>query len=590
MTKALLGVMASFCSMAVAADLPPGGTEIFPGDAMAQFRVTGDPALIPTKIVEVQGPGFTKALEAAPQPGLDTSYAAQYVATVPQALKTGDVLHFRVVARCIKSMTGSALIGVVHELDRDPWDKTLDAQHSVGTDWTLIDSPITLRRDFAAGESKFAIRLGYSGQTIQIGGIQILNYGQGFDRSKLPVTYVNYDGRDASAPWRKAAEERIDKLRKADLQVTVTDGIGKPVPNAKVRVTMTKHEFPWGTAVAGGPMLGNSPEHIRYRETLKQYFNHAVLENDLKWGNILWQGYANPDKQVAWLRENGFTVRGHCLVWPGKQFLPKQVIALFDRPEELRKTIDTHVTTTATRYSGQLVDWDVINEPYSNQDVQKVLGDEEMVRWFKLAKAADPNARLFINDYEILASGNRIDTPHQNHYYQTIKYLLDNGAPVEGIGMQGHFGTNITSPENLIKILDRFAEFKLPIKVTELDMKMDDEQLRADYMRDFTTVLFSHPSVTGVLQWGFWEKAHWIPESAIIDKDWNLRPHGKAWVDLVHKQWKTDVELTTDANGVVRVRGFKGDYQVTVTDGKGTAAQMTKLTNGGTTVTCAIGR
>jgi len=590
MRKMLLGwVAVCISSLTLAADppLPPDGKDIFLSD---QFVVAGDLALLVNRMVDVQGPGFTKALEATPQPGLASEYAVQYVAVAQQPLKKGDVLHIRLYGRCTRSMTGSAQLAIVYELHHEPWDKSLESQHTVGSEWTLIDLPFVLDRDYAAGESKVAIRLGYPGQTIQLGGIQVLNYGQNFNKSLLPVTRASYAGREADAPWRKAAEQRIDQLRKADLQVIVKDTAGQFIPGAKVHVQMTRHEFLWGTAVASYRMLGNSSDDIRYRDTLKQYFNHAVLENDLKWDHIAGQGYAPVDKQLAWLKANGISVRGHNLIWPGLQFLPKQAKDLLGRPDDLRKACDAHIAETASRYTGQLVDWDVINEPLANHAIQDVLGKQEMVRWFKLAKTADPHATLYINDYEILASGNRIDTSHQDDYYNLIKYLLDNGAPVEGIGMQGHFGSNITAPDNLMRILDRFATFKLPIKVTELDMQIYDEQLRADYMRDLLTVLFSHPSVVGVLQWGFSAQAHWKPETAIIDWGWNLRPHGKVFVDLVHKQWKTDVELTTDASGVARVRGFKGDYEITATDAKSKAIEKARLTTGGASVTCILGK
>jgi hypothetical protein len=67
--------------------------------------------------------------------------------------------------------------------------------------------------------------------------------------------------------------------------------------------------------------------------------------------------------------------------------------------------------------------------------------------------------------------------------------------------------------------------------------------------------------------WGFWEGRHWRPEAALYDHNWNLRPHGQVWVDLVHKQWKTDLELKTDGSGRAQVRGFCGDYELTIDSG-----------------------
>jgi hypothetical protein len=67
--------------------------------------------------------------------------------------------------------------------------------------------------------------------------------------------------------------------------------------------------------------------------------------------------------------------------------------------------------------------------------------------------------------------------------------------------------------------------------------------------------------------WGFWEGDHWIPSSAMIRKDWTLRPAAKVWTELVTKTWWTDVRVIADNKGIASVRGFQGDYEITV-DGK----------------------
>jgi len=135
--------------------------------------------------------------------------------------------------------------------------------------------------------------------------------------------------------------------------------------------------------------------------------------------------------------------------------------------------------------------------------------------------------------------------------------------------MQGHFGSVLTSPGNLLDILDKFATFGKTIKVTELDMVINDDQLRADYMRDVMTVLFSHPSIEGVVMWGFWADRHWKPEAALYGSDWQLRSHGQAWLDLVKDKWWTDESLLTGDDGCARIRGFKGLYKVTVETDRG---------------------
>ena len=352
------------------------------------------------------------------------------------------------------------------------------------------------------------------------------------------------------------------QLRKTEVKLVIRDAAGQPVAGAKISATLRRHAFEFGTAISMR-LLEETPDGAMYRKKVQELFSAAVIENELKWVRLEQNQFRNGDRLVAWLREHSIPTRGHCLVWPGEKWVPQSVLKLED--PALEKAIHTHVADTVAHYKGQLVDWDVINEPFSNHLVMDRVGKQVMVDWFKAARAADPDVKLFINDYEILASNNQLSTRHQNHYYDTIKYLKDQGAPIDGIGMQGHFSANITAPENLLKILDRYAALGLRIKVTELDLRLDDEDLRADYMRDFHIALFSHPAVDGILQWGFWEGSHWIPSTALFAKDWTIRKHGQAWLDLVHGAWNTRAAGQTDAAGGWQYRGFLGTYEITVT-------------------------
>ncbi|MEL7238913.1 MAG: glycoside hydrolase, partial [Planctomycetota bacterium] len=73
-----------------------------------------------------------------------------------------------------------------------------------------------------------------------------------------------------------------------------------------------------------------------------------------------------------------------------------------------------------------------------------------------------------------------------------------------------------------------------------------------------------HESIQSFIVWGFWEGRHWRPESAFYDMDWNLKPTGEAWRDLVLDEWWTRETVTTDASGNATVRGFLGDYEIRV--------------------------
>jgi len=136
----------------------------------------------------------------------------------------------------------------------------------------------------------------------------------------------------------------------------------------------------------------------------------------------------------------------------------------------------------------------------------------------------------------------------------------------------------------MLAVLDQFSQFGLPIESTELSLNMLDRQLQADYMRDYLIAMFSHPNVYGVMLWGFWEGRHWRPDAALFERDWTPRPMAKAWIDLVHREWKTDLTLTTDAAGIARARGFCGQYDVHVSAGASSANASVRLDHSGADV------
>jgi endo-1,4-beta-xylanase len=159
------------------------------------------------------------------------------------------------------------------------------------------------------------------------------------------------------------------------------------------------------------------------------------------------------------------------LVWPGWKHLPESLQKYKNDPTQLYKKVQCHVRELAAATEGTLVHWDVVNEPFDNHDI---LGPEVMVDWFKEARAADPCAKLFINDYGIMSGGGGT-TPHRDHYEKTIKMLVEKGAPLDGIGMEGHFGRSLTSPDDMLAILDRYAKYGIPIWATEYDVEIYDD-------------------------------------------------------------------------------------------------------------------
>jgi GH35 family endo-1,4-beta-xylanase len=190
-----------------------------------------------------------------------------------------------------------------------------------------------------------------------------------------------------------------------------------------------------------------------------------------------------------------------------------------------------------------------------------------MAEWFVAARAALPTQALFLNDYSNHDA--TTDRLHVEHFEATARFLLEKKAPLTGLGLQAHIGTTPNAPVRVLAVLDRYAKLGLPMRITEFDINTDDEQLQADYTRDFLILMYSHPSVVGVQMWGFWESAHWRPRSAMYRADWTEKPNAKAYRTLVLDQWRTKLDGATAADGRYAGRGFQGDYVVTVeSDGR----------------------
>ena len=260
---------------------------------------------------------------------------------------------------------------------------------------------------------------------------------------------------------------------------------------------------------------------------------------------------------------HGIRVRGHCLVWPGWRHLPADFDELKSNPSALAERVQEHIRDEVTAFTSRLTEWDVINEPYDNSDLINLLpvGDGAMAQWFKAAHEADRSTRLLLNEAGVPT--NPSDDPRYDVLYRQIKLIQEQGGPIAGVGMEAHFCSTLTSITDLQRIYDRFATLQIPVEITELDVNVNDEQLQADYLRDFMTISFSHPNISGIVMWGFVEGHHWRPDAALWHADWKIKPAGQAWLDLVKNRWWTHEKLSTAADGSASVRGFLGDYTIT---------------------------
>ena len=564
--------------------LPSSGISVLPGDVPTALLLTGsDSAAAHVNVVSVQGQAFGQALRAQTvrEPAMPYSVALSARTIAP--IKKGDVLLATFWLRCIDSRNGEAMVGFVFDSEQ-PRVSSANYEAVAGAQWQRFDVPFAAAGDYAPGQGIVNLRLGYLPQTVEVGGLSVVNYGSAVTLESLPASPSTYMGRGPDSPWRKAAQERIEKYRKANLQVRVVNAAGRPVVGAQVTVAMQRHAFGFGAALNAKNLLSHDPADAMYQAKVKELFTEVVLANDLKWKQ--WEGNPQIALQAAhWLHDNNIRLRAHNLVWPNWVKIPDSVHDLKDNKEALSRRIDTHIRDEAGALRGLATDWDVLNEVYAKHEIVDILGQTAMLDWFQTAREADPKAMDYINDYDILEN---TDRTHQDAYFKTIQYLIQNGAPLDGIGFQGHFGTRLTAPDKLLETLNRFAGFKKRLKVTEFDINMTDEKLQGDYTRDFMTMMFSHPSIDGIIMWSFWDGLSYAPHVSLWRKDWSMKPNAQAWTDLVFKQWWTKAQGRSDKQGAYRTRGFLGDYEVSATFNGRTKTVPVTLAKSGAAVTLTL--
>jgi GH35 family endo-1,4-beta-xylanase len=377
-----------------------------------------------------------------------------------------------------------------------------------------------------------------------------------------------------ASPATDQLEVSIRRIRMGDLVIRVVDSRQQPIAGATVQVNQLAHHFPFGTALRTEMFQAsaNPAEQRWFLQQARQLFNASVHENALKWyatepvrGQV---SYADADRILAWSQQNGLTMRGHTLFWALEQWNQPWVRQLSDR--DLRAAVEKRAREVCSRYRGRIGEYDVLNEMLHGDFFQKRLGERIVDDMFRWCREADPTARLYVNDFNIL-NGRELD-----RYIEQIRTLRQRGVPIGGIGAQGHIAEPITA-DQVQKSLDALAQFGLPIKITEFDAEAPNEAEQARILKDVYRVAFAHPAVAGILMWGFWEGAHWKPNAAMFKRNFQPTLSAKAYQDLVFRQWWTTVTDKTDPSGTLTTRGFYGRYQVTVRANNRTIQQTFSL-------------
>ncbi|GAA4539771.1 endo-1,4-beta-xylanase [Streptomyces collinus] len=369
-----------------------------------------------------------------------------------------------------------------------------------------------------------------------------------------------------------------------------------------------------GTAVTGSKLTGT------YGETAGREFNWLTPGNAMKWGSVEpsrgTYNWAEADGIVDFAETHGQQVRGHTLLW--HQQNPGWLTSGSWTRDQLGAIVQDHIATEVGRYKGRVAAWDVVNEPFNEDGTYRptlfhtTLGQDYIAQALTWARAADPGAKLYINDYNVEGVNAK-----STALYNLVKSLKERGVPIDGVGLQAHLIVGQV-PSTLQQNIQRFADLGVDVAITELDIRMQLPatqakltQQAADY-KAVTNACVAVARCTGVTVWGFTDSDSWIPDTfpgqgAATPYDENYRPkpayHAIAEalggtttppptgactaVYSVTSQWSTGY------TGQVRIAcsgASLSSWQATWTFGAGqriTQAWNANCTQSGTAVSCA---
>ena len=311
-----------------------------------------------------------------------------------------------------------------------------------------------------------------------------------------------------------------------------------------------------------------SPRNIHSEEgaILQHHFNTLTPENVMKMGHIHPEpnryAWAGPDSIAAFARAHGMKLRGHTLVWhkqtPRWLFLEPDGRKV--SKEKLLERLKEHIFAVAGRYRGQIYAWDVLNEAisdepgtfYTRTPFMEICGEEFIEKIFRWAHEADPEAKLFYNDY------GETNPVKRKKIIELITTLRNKGVPIHGVGLQGHWSIHHLHAQALEDCLKDFAATGLILHITELDLSVwpgeaDHRNIRPEeningytnenarkqdalYGMIFSKFLKYSNAIQSVTFWNITDRHTWLDEWPVRGRkdhpllfDANLQPKFAFW-------------------------------------------------------------
>ncbi|KAJ4402343.1 hypothetical protein N0V82_010789 [Gnomoniopsis sp. IMI 355080] len=324
-----------------------------------------------------------------------------------------------------------------------------------------------------------------------------------------------------------------------------------PLASAQAQSQQGLHEL---FQAAGKLFFGTATDTNNFNDTAymnvlnnRNEFGIVVPENSMKWqpteptqDNFQ---FTNPDQVRALAVRNNMMFRCHTLTW--FQQLPQFITTTAWTRNSLTAAIQTHISNVVGHYKGSCYSWDVVNEAlndgngtFRNSVFFTTLGTDFIPISFKAAEAADPDAKLYYNDFSL-----EFDSSKTAAALDIVRLVQNSSARIDGVGFQGHFTAGGTpSAQSLMGVFNKFTSLGVEVAVTELDIRLTlpsnastVEQQAKDYV-SVTNACLGTPKCVGIVVWQFTDKYSWVPstfagtgEACLYDENMAKKP---AWTSV----------------------------------------------------------
>ncbi len=397
--------------------------------------------------------------------------------------------------------------------------------------------------------------------------------------------------------WNPEIQEKIDQDIK---QYRMADAVlqFESIPaGTEVKIEQISHDFLFGGNIFLFGDLGTPEKNKRYEDTFGSLFNAATVP--FYWKTLEPEAgkprfeagssyeYRRPatDPVVDFCESKGINMNGHAIIygmrrWGHPSWMPE------DR-KKMEEYFENHISELAERYRGRIQRWDVVNEPTDQANRGIMPDDYTFKSYFWAMKYFPDSVQLNINDSDM-----HWDMTLFRRYLEIVRNMIDRDIRMDNVGMQMHIfnpeesrkianGADILTPEKICERLNLMAETGAPLHVSEVTISAPDstdegKTIQAEIAKNLYRLWFSHPKVMGITWWNVVDGGAAPGEpsiSGLFDPDLNPKPVYQVLDNLINHEWKTNITVSTGKDGMVKFRGFRGQYRLSWKDKSGKEQQ-----------------